>query len=151
MPYPFRQLISTIRLLRSVVNSYLHGRQSLIKKSYSMSKINRRLKRFLKKTPHSEASVIITLKSFPVWCEEGIMRDIAVETLILLWKQYEKDLVSVKPPFVKGVGGFKKYIPNRMGLAYRKAITTYVQRVREARDGKRKWEEAANRLSDEEE
>lgn len=103
--------------------------RNLFKKIYSTREIEKRLKKFLKKTPHSEASVIVMLKSFPNWYKEGIMRDMAIETLILLWNQYYKDLYVVQ-----------EYMScSRMVLAYRKAITTYVHRVlaakREAEKG----------------
>lgn len=87
--------------------------------SYSIHKIKRRLKRFLNKSPHSEASVIVMLKSFPIWYEEGIMRDMAIETLILLWNQYYKELLAVQ----------EHKSCSSLVLAYRKAITTYVHRV----------------------
>lgn len=104
-------------------------KRALIKKPYSTRKIERRLKRFANKKPRSENEATTMLAVFPVWYEAGIMRDMAVETLILLWNQYYKNLSMSK----------QKDKVCSIRLAYQRAITIYVQRVLAAkRAGKEK-------------
>jgi len=81
--------------------------------------VEKLLHRFLKKTPHSEASVMVHLKSFAhkLNLKNQVERDMAYETLVLLWQQYWNELSSKREYIAK--------------LAYRQALKTYTHRVLE--------------------
>jgi len=96
-------------------------------KNKPKDRVEKLLHRFLKKTPHSESSVMVTLRSFAhkLYLKNQMERDMAYEALALLWRRYWNELISrtwlsAKP---------------RTVLAYRQALKTYTYRVLEAKKG----------------